>query len=341
MNLGFDSRSQALQSVIHVPDFSALRVLVVGDVMLDQYIWGDTHRISPEAPVPVVAVQRDSNTAGGAANVALNLAALGVDCEVFGRFGTDQEGDTLVALLRDRGVKVQDALRQPGERTITKTRVMVRYQQICRLDREPDPSVSAMDTDEKLQCLEAMASDVDAIIVSDYAKGVVTQKMLAQLSQYREGRTFVLAADPKPLRQLRYKGFDLLTPNRTEAYQLANLPPPHHVPFDVQQVCARIMEQHGPRLLVVTLGEDGMVLYPREGSHATFPTVARDVADVSGAGDTVVATLVAGLASGLPEEQVVRLANAAAGIVVSKLGTAVVSRPELEQAINPTGVVTG
>lgn len=305
-----------------------LRVLVIGDAMLDHYIVGDAHRISPEAPVPVVHVTRDHYAAGGAANVALNLAALGARAMLAARLGDDSHGRELIAILERHGVDTRHCISATGAHTIVKTRVLARGHQLCRIDREDPREVYQLRPDEAT--LAAMLEGAGAVIVSDYAKGVIDQELLARvLAQARTGGVLV-AADPKPARHLWYHGVGLLTPNRHEALALAGLPeamPGEAYPLD--EVFARIHAAHAPEVLAVTLGAEGMAVGTAGQVAHTLPTVARDVFDVSGAGDTVIAVLTAALALGADPSAAAVLANRAAGIVVSKTGTATVSPDEL------------
>jgi D-beta-D-heptose 7-phosphate kinase/D-beta-D-heptose 1-phosphate adenosyltransferase len=306
---------------------SRLRVLVVGDVMLDHYIWGDATRISPEAPVPVVDIARDTWTAGGAANVALNLAALGARCTVAGFFGPDEAGAQLAGILTERRIAT---IRTPGTgRTIVKTRVLVQHQQLCRLDRESPPPAYALDAGRAAALLERALRASDAIVLSDYAKGVLSAELVARLAELARAAGKFIALDPKPKRQLAFHGLDLITPNKREALQLAGMEPSPHLPFPAAEVCARLEQLHGTRNLVITLGEDGMLLSTGGRVLETIPTSAREVFDVSGAGDTALAALALALASGSSLAAAAHFANAASGVVVGKLGTATVTPREL------------
>lgn len=310
-------------------------VLVVGDVMLDRYIWGDIRRISPEAPVPVVEIHRETCTAGGAANVAFNLAALGVRCEIFGTFGQDASGDELCTLLAAKKVAVEPSLARAGTPTITKTRVIAQRQQVCRLDREDRPSFYSLAGAGLLDLLAEKARQYDAVILSDYAKGTIEQAVIDRLRQVRAADGGFLALDPKPTRPLEIADLDLLTPNRHEANLLVGLPAhTHDEPGEIERVADLVATRYRPQHLVMTLGDKGMLLKSRTGAARHFPTIARQVADVSGAGDTVMATLTVAMAAGLPAEDAVHLANAAAGVVVGKLGTATLTRAELADALH-------
>lgn len=303
------------------------RVLVIGDVMLDHYIWGDATRISPEAPVPVVDIARDSFTAGGAANVALNIAALGARCTVAGLLAGDEAGNRLGQILHEKGI---DTIPTPGTgATIVKTRVLVQHQQLCRLDRESAPSAYHIPT-AKIDALFADAvRQHDAVVFSDYAKGILSDELVERVSALARAAGKLLALDPKPKRKLRFHDLDLITPNRREALQLAGIEPDPHQPFPAGQVCARLHELYHTRNLVVTLSEDGMLLSTDGKVGRTIPTAAREVFDVSGAGDTALASLVLALAAGSDLETAAHFANAASGVVVGKLGTATVTPAEL------------
>ena len=310
---------------------SALRILVIGDVMLDRYLWGDATRISPEAPVPVVDIQRETATAGGAANVALNLASLGARATVAGYFGDDDAGHTLKAKL---GEKKIDTLTTPGKaQTIVKTRVLVQRQQLCRLDREGPPSAYAVTAVEAEKLLLAAIACHDAVIFSDYAKGILSDGLVAHITSLARAADKFIALDPKPRHALTFHGLDLITPNKREALELAGIHPTPHEPFPAAAVCARLHEKFATKHLVITLGEDGMLLSTGGKILKTIPTAAREVYDVSGAGDTALAGLVLALAAGAKLETAAHFANAAAGVVVGKLGTATVTPAELKAYI--------
>ena len=306
---------------------SRLRILVVGDVMLDHYIWGDATRISPEAPVPVVDIARDSWTAGGAANVALNIASLGARCTVAGFIGDDEAGQRLDTLLHGRGITT---IPTPGRApTIVKTRVLVQHQQLCRLDREAAPGAYHVPPARMEALLARAVAECDAVVFSDYAKGILDDEIVARLTRLARAAGRLIALDPKPKRALAFHGLDLITPNKRESLQLAGISPAAHAPFPATEVCARLHDRYATRHLVVTLGEEGMLLSTDGRILKRIPTAAREVYDVSGAGDTALAGLVLALAAGASLETAAHFANAAAGVVVGKLGTATVTPAEL------------
>jgi D-glycero-beta-D-manno-heptose-7-phosphate kinase len=303
------------------------RILVVGDVMLDHYLWGDATRISPEAPVPVVDIARESWTAGGAANVALNVASLGARCTVAGYLGADEAGRRLEGILAGKGIAT---VATPGQGpTIVKTRVLVQHQQLCRLDREAPPAAYEFDGTRAEALLGEAVRAHDALVFSDYAKGVVSSELVARLAGLARAAGKFVALDPKPRRRLDFRGLDLITPNKRESLQLAELEwfPP--APFPAAEVCARLERRYGARHLVITMGEEGMLISSGGRILTTIPTAAREVYDVSGAGDTALAALVLALTAGASLELAAHVANASAGVVVGKLGTAVVTPEEL------------
>ena len=305
----------------------ALRILVIGDVMLDHYIWGDATRISPEAPVPVVDIARDSYTAGGAANVALNIASLGAHCTVSGYFGPDEPGERLLRVLAEKKIST---ISTPGSApTIVKTRVLVQHQQLCRLDREAAPSSYRVADDAIDDLFADPVKSHDAVIFSDYAKGILSADLVAKVSAMARASGRFTALDPKPKRPLKFAHLDLITPNRREALMLAGVTPEPHTPFPAQEVCARLHELYHTRNLVITMSEDGMLLSQNGRAGKTIPTAAREVFDVSGAGDTALATLVLALVAGADLETAAHFANAASGVVVGKIGTAAVTPDEL------------
>ena len=235
-----------------------LRILVVGDVMLDHYIWGDATRISPEAPVPVIDIARDTWTAGGAANVALNLASLGANCTVAGYIGDDEAGQRLSTILHDKRIAT---IPTPGAApTIVKTRVLVQHQQLCRLDREAPPGAYEIPAGRVDALLAKAVAACDAVILSDYAKGILNDTVVARVSQLARKAGKFIALDPKPKRNLAFHGLDLITPNKRESLQLAGMELAPHARFPAAEVCARLHERYATRHLVVTLGEEGMLL---------------------------------------------------------------------------------
>ncbi len=310
---------------------SRLRILVVGDLMLDRYIWGDATRISPEAPVPVIDIDRETWTAGGAGNVALNIASLGARCTVAGYVGRDEAGKKLATALGEKRIAT---IATPGSsQTIMKTRVMVQHQQLCRLDRESPPADYRVSANQAEALLSAEIKACDAVVLSDYAKGLLTDELVARVAMLARTAGKFVALDPKPKRKLAFHGLDLITPNKRESLHLAGIELPPHTPFPAAEVCARLHQIYATKHLVITLGEEGMLLSSHGKILKTIPTAAREVYDVSGAGDTALAALVLALAARADLVTAAHFANAAAGVVVGKLGTATVTPAELKAYI--------
>src|SRR5688572_15476827 len=315
------------------------RVVVVGDVMLDQFIWGNVARISPEAPVPVVEFQSESFMPGGAANVARNLSALGVQTELFAVVGRDDAAKNLERLLSDQRVDCRGLLPQGNRPTSIKTRVVAHRQQVVRVDRETRLDVDGPTTRRLLTMLEPAILAADAVIVGDYGKGVVTQGLLDELRKFCHARGVWLSLDPKPIHQLNLSGLSLITPNRKETFELANLPDNTRAPDPLQdeglmRAADKLLTDLQPALLLITLGDHGMLLCQRKQRPFHIPTVAQEVFDVSGAGDTVIASFTLAIASGSSPVEAAIISNHAAGVVVGKMGTATVSQNELLQSFS-------
>ena len=307
-----------------LPSFAASRVLVVGDVMLDRYWFGDVERISPEAPVPVLKVARVDDRPGGAANVARNIAALGAQCTLLSVVGNDEPGNRLQQLLTEQG-RVEALLHRDATiDTTIKLRAIARQQQLLRIDFETQPSHEVLRA--KLADYRTKLPQADVVVLSDYGKGGLAH--IAEMIELARAAGKPVLVDPKGEDYARYRGASLLTPNRSEFRQVAGS-------WDGEQELTAKAEQLRGELqldaLLVTRSEEGMSLYRRGEPPLRVAAQAREVFDVSGAGDTVIATLAVMLASGADLGQAVQVANRAAGIVVGKLGTAVVSREEILQ----------
>jgi D-beta-D-heptose 7-phosphate kinase/D-beta-D-heptose 1-phosphate adenosyltransferase len=316
--------------------------------MLDRYIWGSANRISQEAPVPIVQVRRESATPGGAANVVRNLLTLGARASAFGVAGTDRHGETLRSLLANEGADLEGVVAVTDRETTVKTRVIAGSQQVVRIDREVTaPLPAACRADLLAQVRRAVESGaLDALVLEDYGKGVLDREMVEQVVALCACRRVSVALDPHPANPFNVRGLRLMTPNRAEAFALAGLPyQPTTLPLDrdaaLGAVGARLLELWAPELLLVTLGADGMGLFAPPAPLLHIPTRARQVFDVSGAGDTVMAVCVLGLLAGASPEQAARISNHAAGIVVGKVGTAAVSPAELEADLRDTQVYAG
>ncbi len=322
--------------------WSQSSILVVGDVMLDQFIWGKVSRISPEAPVPVVEVNKESFFPGGAANVARNLVALGVPVRVAGVVGDDPAGATIRSLLDEQGAETSGLIVDPTRETSLKTRIVAHQQQMVRFDRETTAPISPA-TSRKLggYCRDCLA-EVDAVIFEDYGKGVLAASSLRALPRLAQARGKITAADPSPRQPMKFTGLSVITPNRQEAFAAAGESPSEPMPDvladqPLLKVGARLLRKWKPANLLITLGEHGMCLFrPGKRPHH-IPTVAREVYDVSGAGDTVIATLTAALAAGARPAEAAELSTHAASVVVGKVGTAICTREELAASFRRQG----
>lgn len=310
------------------------RILVLGDVMLDQFIWGGVSRISPEAPVPVVDFHRESFMPGGAANVARNLSSLGAATELFSVVGQDEPAHRLRALLREQHVDCTGLTAHPERPTSIKTRIVAHQQQVVRVDRESKQELDPKAARRLIAALEPRLRGAGGVIVGDYGKGVVTQSVLDDLKRLCREHGVWLSVDPKPVHHLNLAGLSLITPNRKEAFELSGLPDDTRNPDPLRDInlirtAGRLLNDLSPALLLITLGEQGMLLCRRGEKPHHIPTVAQEVFDVSGAGDTVIATFTLAIASGASPLEATILSNHAAGVVVGKVGTAIVTPEEL------------
>jgi D-beta-D-heptose 7-phosphate kinase/D-beta-D-heptose 1-phosphate adenosyltransferase len=315
------------------------KILVVGDVMLDQFIWGGVSRISPEAPVPVLDFERESFMPGGAANVARNLTALKVPTELFGAIGSDDAARQLKKLLDEHNIGCNGLVENSARHTSVKTRVVAHKQQIVRIDRETRDGLDAKLTGSLLAEVKSQLAKADAVIVGDYGKGVVTQPLLNEIQTLCRERGVWLSFDPKPVHHLNLNSLSLITPNRKEAFELADLPDDTRNANPLADkylmiVAERLLNELRPALLLITLGELGMLLCQRGQKPFHIPTVAQEVFDVSGAGDTVIATFTLAIAAGASPVEAAILSNHAAGIVVGKVGTATTTLEELQKSFS-------
>jgi rfaE bifunctional protein kinase chain/domain len=301
--------------------FAKTNLLVVGDVMLDRYWFGDSDRISPEAPVPVVQVSKVDERLGGAANVARNVAALGANTTILGVVGEDEAGNRIGELLRQSGVNSQLEV-DPQVPTTVKLRVIARQQQLIRLDFEETPSQTALE--QKLARFEKALVSADVLVLSDYGKGALSQ--VAAMIEYARAQNKVILVDPKGEDYEKYRGATVITPNRSELRQVVGRWADED---DLTRRAQDLRRSLGIEALLLTRSEEGMSLFTDQGvSHVRAQ--AREVFDVSGAGDTVIATLAVALAAQWPLDRAMALANRAGGIVVGKLGTATVTSEELQ-----------
>ena len=309
-----------------------IRCLVVGDLMLDEYLWGKAERISPEAPVQVVDVIREELRLGGAGNVVHNLAALGAQVSVCSVVGDDQNGRELLGQFCHHHIDTRAIFQDPGRRTSRKTRVVAAHQQIVRIDRESRDALPAAVEQQLCSWIAAHAGEYKVIVLSDYNKGVLTPAVIASAISAAASAGIPVLVDPKGPDFTRYSGATLLTPNRKEAETASGVPITDTA--SLADAAGIIMGATGLQHLLITRSEEGMSLFSQGGGIVHIPTVAREVFDVSGAGDTVLAALAIGIASGLTVAESARLANIAAGIAVGKLGTSIVTPQEIIDTVS-------
>ena len=308
-------------------DFQNIRILVVGDVMLDRYWWGDVNRISPEAPVPIIRLNRSTLVAGGAANVAANVAGLGSVPILVGCIGQDMDGESLVGLLEGLSISPEYLLKVKDRPTTVKTRIIAHSQQVARVDHEVADQLSESDESRLIDAILGQMARVDAIVISDYAKGVASDALVERTILAARQLGLPVIVDPKGKDYSKYHGATVLTPNRKEAAEACH----------VDETSSSAVEVSGKHLLnelevdavLITQGEEGMTLFSSGGDPIPFAAATRDVFDVTGAGDTVIATLAVGLGAGSDLASAAQLANTAAGIVVANVGTTPIRRSDL------------
>ena len=317
------TRSRADQLI---SSFAGKRILVLGDMMLDEFIWGKVRRISPEAPVPVVEVARESYHLGGAGNVASNIRALGANPVPIGLIGDDHSAHRLSALFQDGGIEPSGLVAEAGRPTTVKTRIVAHNQQIVRADRENRTPLTSERNKALFAAFMKWLPTCVAVVVSDYDKGVVNRQLLSEALPAAQKAGIPVLLDPKVYQADYYQPITLITPNQREAELITGV----SIDDDRQlEVAGRqLLERFQCPYALITRGEEGMSLFSREGSHH-LPTFAREVFDVSGAGDTVIGTLALAIAAGATMEESAILANLAAGLVVGKVGTASVTQQEL------------
>jgi len=306
---------------------TGIRALVIGDLMLDEYLWGKAERISPEAPVQVVDVRREDLRLGGAGNVVNNLAAYGCGVSICSVIGGDENGTHLRHVFTGKGVDVAGVFEDPMRMTSKKTRVLASNQQIVRIDRETRESITPALEERILAFVRDPGNSWDIILISDYGKGVLTPKVLDGVVSAAKERGIGVIVDPKGSDYAKYRGATIITPNRKEAEVASRIPIVDGE--SLARAAAYLLKEGAYEAVLITRSSEGMSLFLRDGGEVHIPTVAREVYDVTGAGDTVVATLGIGLACGLSFGEAARLANSAAGIAVGKVGTSTVSPEEI------------
>lgn len=316
----------------YIDRFPKTHVLVVGDVMLDHYVWGSVSRISPEAPVPVVNVTRETLLLGAAANVVNNVQSLGGAVKVCGVIGHDDAGKRLQDMLREKNIATDGLIVEPKRPTTIKTRVIAHHQQVVRFDREARERISA-ETHRRIfdHVREESERGLHAIVLSDYCKGVVTKELVRDIVRLAKKKKIILSVDPKVSHFGMYSGVTILTPNVKEASIGSKI----DIDDDASLLRAgtKLLTRLSCRAVLITRGEQGMSLFERDGKITHIPTEARDVFDVTGAGDTVISTLTLAMAAGASMVDAARLSNVAAGIVVGVVGTATVTPNQLKQRL--------
>ena len=319
--------------------FSGKRVLVVGDLMLDEFIWGKVSRISPEAPVPVVNVVSESSYPGGAANVARNVREFTASVAIIGLTGGDSHGARLRQLLEGCGIDTAGVQQDPARATTVKTRVVARNQQVVRIDRERNERASEEQTRAAMRSIEDAMAGTDAVVVADYGKGFLTQQLADAVCGTVRARGKVLAIDPHPYTSLCWRGATVIKPNRAEAFLAAGLPPsdPGPRPWEdapLLEAGRRLLQTWQTENLIITLGEDGMLVLNSHAAPYHTPARAQEVFDVSGAGDTAIAVLTLAFCAGATPAEAAELANVASGVAVAKVGTATVTAEELQAELS-------
>ncbi|MFN8587855.1 MAG: D-glycero-beta-D-manno-heptose-7-phosphate kinase [Candidatus Eisenbacteria bacterium] len=314
-----------------VQRFAGRRILVLGDVMLDHYLWGRCERISPEAPVPVVEVQRESSSLGGAGNVAANLVALGATPALLGVIGDDVRAQSLLDAFAARGVDTRLLVRDPSRPTTIKTRIIAQHQQVVRADWESRAELEGEALAGVLGAIERELAACDGLLISDYGKGVLTREVLDRAIAQARGRGIPIAVDPKESHIDAYRGVSILTPNQHEAGWVMGRRVTDEA--SLMEVGWGLQRRLDAECALVTRGADGMSLFEKSGRYTHLPTVAREVFDVTGAGDTVVSVVIAALAAGADYPEACYLANHAAGVVIREIGTASCSAAQLRESL--------
>jgi rfaE bifunctional protein kinase chain/domain len=331
-----DIGADRLRSILE--DMKTVKVMVIGDAMLDKYLWGAVSRISPEAPVPVVDINEETVRLGGAANVANNIVSLGASCCLFGIAGEDFEGGELLNLIEERGIDASGILRSPDRPTTVKTRVIAHNQQVVRADRESREELRGEEEAGMIESIIERMGGFQGAVISDYGKGVITKRMLDALIPEARARGLVLSVDPKETHFLNYRNVSLITPN---VYEAGNaIGKRIHDENSLLEAGWEIFDILTPDALLITRGENGMSLFQAGRNHIHFPTVSRQVYDVTGAGDTVITSFTLALCAGASMSEAAHIANHSAGIVIRDVGTGTVKPGELLASFESRSVTT-
>ncbi|MFP6874638.1 MAG: PfkB family carbohydrate kinase [Verrucomicrobiales bacterium] len=315
-------------------EFADKRILVVGDVMLDRFLWGNVSRISPEAPVPIVEIDREELYPGGAANVARNLLPFASSVAVMGLTGNDREGEQLIEILNKRGLNIDCMQSSEKNLTTVKTRVVARHQQIVRIDHERRTPLSETQTEQAVNQVAERLPELDAIIMQDYGKGFITQRFVDRINDIAGKSQAVITVDPNPNNPVIWRGATAIKPNRNEAFNFAKtakvpISDPPSKDTTLKKIAKSLFNLWETKHLLITLGEQGMVLCDNDAKFTHIPSRAQEVFDVSGAGDTAIAIFTLALASGADPVDAAEISNWASAVVVAKFGTATLEPEEL------------
>lgn len=321
-----------------IGNFRHAKVLVIGDIMADQFIWGKVSRISPEAPVPVVRVTSESYLLGGCANVVNNIFAAGGKAAISGVIGADTRGNWIAGELSKRGIDTAGLVIEEGRPTIVKTRIVAHGQQVVRFDREVTDAIHAASTRRIIEYIKGIRDEIGAIVISDYSKGVVTRRLISDIRKTVRGRKIILCVDPKQDGFALYRNCDVITPNHHEAGRA--LGREFATAADVIRGGKTLVKRFNFKAVLITRGEEGMTLFERTGDVMNIPTKAKEVYDVTGAGDTVIGIFALAAAAGATLKEAAMIANMAAGVVVGKVGTATVTQEELRRVFPPVLTAT-
>ncbi|WP_278321634.1 D-glycero-beta-D-manno-heptose-7-phosphate kinase [Leptospira kobayashii] len=316
------------------------KIMVVGDLILDEYLFGSVDRISPEAPVPVVWVRKEKQTLGGSGNVVKNLSAFSSPSIVLGRCGADKAGETLKSLLLSEKVSQEDIqlLESKGIPTILKTRIIASQQQVCRVDREEIIPLTQEEEDQVISQVKQKIGESKAIILSDYDKGYLTLRLISEIIKLAVQNHVIVTVDPQVSHFFQYKEIDIMTPNHHEAGKALGRKLSSEK--EIEDACLEIAEKTNPKAVMITRGDKGMTVYETKSKQFYhIPTVAKEVFDVTGAGDTVISAYTAFLAAGMSIYESSLIANASAGVVVGKLGAATLDTNEIEESLLQLGLL--
>ena len=319
-----------------ISKFKGKKIAVVGDLMLDVYVWGKVSRISPEAPVPVVHVNKKTYTLGGAANVMCNITSLGGDALAFGLIGKGENGTLLLDLMNKRGINTENIIIDEDYLTIEKQRIIADSQQLARVDYEKQDSVSHIIQEKTMNRIISMLEkkELDAVIFEDYAKGLLSSEMVNKIIKAAKAQNIPVTLDPHPSNTLEVKGLTLMTPNQSEAFTLAGIYPkelsdPVYKDPTLLKVSEKLNTEWDVKQLLITLGANGMALFEQGKEVVHIPTKAKEVFDVTGAGDTVIASYTLALTGGATGPEASEISNQAAGVIVGRVGTSSITPKEL------------